>query len=132
MSDPASDEAYQWVPPTDSSIVDAFTPSDWQEVGWIDAEAPPSPLFTLPEGYRPATSYEQAVGYVHFAQRFICGIDPDDIDPEEIRRVNVIWQIPQPMTITTRADINPEVLEIAFGRPIIALCDRQIPAEGTE
>lgn len=66
-----------------------------------------------------------------FVQRFIVGIDPSAIDPEEIKGLNVLWQIPEPMTIQTR-HLDPEVLEILFGGPVVPLCNREIPERGTE
>jgi hypothetical protein len=76
----------------------------------------------------------QDLGPAFFLPRYILGINPDlsvtnAYDPAP----DVIWQIPEPMTIETRVfDVDPEVLEILFGGPVIALCDRQIPGRGTE
>lgn len=66
-----------------------------------------------------------------FVPRFITGIDAA-IDPEDLKpSPMVIWQIPEPMTVESRW-IDPEVLEILFGQPVVPLCCRQLPAKGTE
>jgi hypothetical protein len=87
----------------------------------------------------PTDSFDRNLGhtvldpYPGFVQRFICGIDPGDIKPEDLKpSPMVIWQIPEPMTIESRWIADPDILEILFGQPVVPLCNRQIPTKGTE
>jgi len=57
-------------------------------------------------------------------------IIPDDVELEDIK-IDVLWQIPEPMTIETR-HLDPDLLELIFGGPVVPLGARQIPAEGVE
>lgn len=68
-----------------------------------------------------------------FPLRFIAGVDPADIDLQAIK-LDVIWQIPEPMTVRTIpfGPVGLEVIELLTGLPFIPLCDRQLPAEGQE
>jgi hypothetical protein len=86
---------------------------------------------TTDEAYQwPVTKLDPYVGFV---QRFIVGVDPAT-DPDDLPMCldsQVIWQIPEPMTIQTR-NIDPELLEIIYGQAVVPLCSRQLPTKGTE
>lgn len=103
MLDPTSPDAYSWSPPADKAFVEAF------DAGYLnDLQAHTMPL------------------------RFIAGIEPGDVDVEEFKLYQQsIWQIPEPVTVTF-SNVDPEVLEILCGQPIVPLYARQIPCKGTE
>ena len=125
LIDPETGARFDW--PDEAAAPTTEPPGPgWQDVGYIDADAA---FAAAPFEVTDLSPYIAQVD--NFVQRFICGIDPGDIDIDEVRRVDVIWQIPEPMTIRTRV-IDPDLLELIFGQPVIPLCARQIPERGTE
>lgn len=65
--------------------------------------------------------------------RFVSGIEFDEIDLPEWESANLgtLWAIPQTMQVSF-GYLEPEFLELLYGRPVVPLCSRQIPAEGIE
>ena len=62
--------------------------------------------------------------------RFIAGIDQGDIDPEFLKP-GILWSEPVTMTIETRR-LDPDLLELLFGQPVVPLCHQEIPCKGQE
>lgn len=108
MSDPTSDEAYRWPVLTESHAA-----------RWVaDYDAAHERAFEVAD-------------LSALMPRFIVGIDPAT-NPADLKiDPMVIWQIPKPMTITTR-NIDPELLELIYGQAVVPLCNREIPTKGTE
>lgn len=63
-----------------------------------------------------------------FLQRFIAGVNQDI---ETLAEAAVTWRTPIVMTFETR-HLDPELLEILCGQPVVPLCLLPIPAEGQE
>lgn len=85
-----------------------------------------------------ADDYLRSIGYVEADEihswgsgaplKVILGVDQD---PETAFVSTNVWQTPTTVTLEAR-HLDPEVLEILFGQPVVPLCDRDIPAEGQE
>lgn len=66
-----------------------------------------------------------------FRQRWICGVDPADLD-EDVR-MTIAWGNVFPITIETKVSVlEDDMVELFFGGGVIPLCDRRIPTRGTE